>query len=765
MDSGFAGFSASLNGSKFKDTTLFPDSEQFQGTSNGFKVKDPSLDSNLNFVDSPPVLPDLDPGYIHLSSLTSTDGDSPTDDFDFTEVVPNYISQMLLEEDMEEKPCMFYDPLVLQAAEKSLYDVIGEKYPSSSNQSSSYGDQFLVDSPDDGFSSGFSDHSSLSGSSSNNNTAVDPQRNVEFGELKLSFLQTPLPTNFVFQSQGKSNSQPSLKLQKGLGTNGNGLVQPSVSEIVVPNLFSESELALQFKKGVEEATKFLPKSNQLVLDLETNAFMPESEECVLTVAVEPKKEASDYFPELLMGKKYHKREEEDFEEERSNKQSAICDDEIELSEMFDKVLVCVEEPTQPPACELDGCPESKSSNTMQQTGQTNGSSGSKTRVKRQANKKEVVDLRTLLILCAQAVSTDDRRTANELLKQIRQHSSPFGDGAQRLAHCFANGLEARLAGTGTQIYTALSEKKISAACMLKAYQAYLSDCPFKKLAIVFANHTFFSMAEKATTLHIIDFGILYGFQWPPLIYRLAKRPGGPPKLRITGIDLPQSGFRPAKGVQETGHRLAKYCERHNVPFEFNAIAQKWETIRIDDLKINPGEFLGVNCLFRFKNLLDETVVIDSPRDAVLNLIRNIKPDIFVHAIVNGSYSAPFFVTRFREALFHFSALFDMLDMNMRCEDEMRLKFEKEFYSREAMNVIACEGTERVERPEIYKQWQVRNVRAGLKQLPLDNFILKKLKHKVSTRYHADFVVDQDGHWLLQGWKGRIVYASSAWIPT
>jgi thioredoxin-like negative regulator of GroEL len=59
-----------------------------------------------------------------------------------------------------------------------------------------------------------------------------------------------------------------------------------------------------------------------------------------------------------------------------------------------------------------------------------------------------VDLRTLLTHCAEAVSTGDRRSATELLRQIRQRSSPRGDASQRLAHCFAEALEARLAGTG-----------------------------------------------------------------------------------------------------------------------------------------------------------------------------------------------------------------------------------------------------------------------------------------------------------------------------
>jgi len=744
---------------KFEDEIVFPVSNQYQNVTNGFKIEDLDLDH----LENPLVLPDPDPGNSALSSITSMDGDSPSDDND-SENLLKYISQMLMEENMEEKPCMFHDPLALQAAERSLYDILGEKnLPSSPHESPSYGDQFLVDSPDDNFWSSRSDYSSNSSSTSNTASLVDPQWNGESGESKPSFMQMPLSTNFVFQSAANPISQSSFKLHNGLASNSDSAIKPSVGNIVVQNIFSDSDLALQFKRGVEEASKFLPKGNPLVIDLENSSLAPEMNRNAPNVVVKAEKEDKEYLPEWLTGKKNHEREDGDFEEERSNKQSAVYVDESELSEMFD-MLLGVGEGCQPPQCIPHEAEQRESGKTLQQNGQTRGTNGSKTRAKRQGNNKEVVDLRTFLILCAQAVSVNDCRTANELLKQIRQHSSPLGDGSQRLAHCFANALEARLAGTGTQIYTALSAEKTSAVDMLKAYQAYISACPFKKIAFIFANHSILNVAEKAPTLHIIDFGILYGFQWPSLIYRLSCRPGGPPKLRITGIELPQSGFRPAERVQETGRRLAKYCERYNVPFEYNAIAQKWDTIQIDDLKIDRNEVLAVNCVFRFKNLLDETVVVNSPRNAVLNLIRKTKPDIFVHAIVNGSYNAPFFVTRFREALFHFSALFDMLDTNMPREDKMRLKFEKEFYGREVMNVIACEGSERVERPETYKQWQVRNMRAGLKQLPMDPLLIKKLKCKVKTGYHEDFVVDEDGNWMLQGWKGRIVYASSAWIP-
>ncbi|XP_061368465.1 scarecrow-like protein 33 isoform X2 [Gastrolobium bilobum] len=672
-----------------------------------------------------------------LSTITTEEDSDPLDETDFSATVLRYINQMLMEEDLEEKPCMFHDSLALQAAEKSFYEVIGEAYPSSSIQN-----YHKVESPDDSLYSNFIDFSSCNTTSTSN--AVESHwSNMDLTEYKHSFLQTNFPADFVFQASSTYCTQSSMNSTSSFIVNNIGFLESPRAGFLDSNLLNKSESILQFEKGVEEVSKFLPKRNPLVIDLENSTF-------------------SHSFR-----KKNHEREDEtDLQDGRSNKHSAVCMDDNELSELFDKVLLPQRWGNE--AAPLSNCKKDQPngpSMSKQQKEENNKSCSGKSHVKKQDNnKKGVVDLRTLLIVCAQAVSFNDRATANELLKQIRQHSSPLGDGSQRLAHCFANALEARLAGTGTQIYTALSSKRTSAADMAKAYQMYISACPFQKLALIFANLTILKLAKEVETLHIVDFGILYGFQWPSLIYHLSKRPGGPPKLRMTGIELPQPGFRPAERVQETGLRLARYCDRFNVPFEFNAIAQKWETIRIEDLKIKKNEFVAVNCLVRFKNLLDETVVWNSPKDTVLNLIRKANPTIFIHTIVNGSYNVPFFVTRFREALFHYFSLFDVLDTNVAREDPMRLMFEEVFFGREVMNIIACEGSKRVERPETYKQWQGRNMRAGFRQLPLDQHRINKLRCKLREVYHSDFMLDEDGNCMLQGWKGRIIYASSCWVP-
>ncbi|KAL0338305.1 UNVERIFIED_CONTAM: Scarecrow-like protein 9 [Sesamum angustifolium] len=526
----------------------------------------------------------------------------------------------------------------------------------------------------------------------------------------------------------------------------------------IRDMYSESQSVWNFKKGVKEASKFLPSEYKLSVNVDVNGLLGQDAEGASGGGAERS-------PSEFRGRKSGHVVERDLEEERSNKLPATYLESNLPIEEFDNLLLHSMGEGEKKFAAYRADLKNAMSKGVQQTEQIKGSNGRRGNGKKHKRKKEVIDLRTLLISCAQAVAADDPRSAGELLKQIRQHSSPFGDGNQRMAHYFADGLEARLAGTGSQIHKALVNKRTTTDEYLRAHYTFIASSPFRKISNFATNKTIITKAQKATRIHIIDFGIHYGFQWPTFIQRIAGREGGPPKLRITGIDFPQPGFRPAERIEDTGRRLAHYAKAFNMSFEYRAIAQKWETIKIEDLKIEEDEFVAVTCLYRTKNLLDETVMAEnSARTTVLNLIRKINPAIFIHGIVNGAYSAPFFVTRFREVLFHFSALFDMLETNVPREKSERVLIERDIFGKDALNVIACEGWERVERPETYKQWQVRNMRAGFSQVPFDREVMSMSRHKVKTFYHKDFVIDEDSQWLLLGWKGRIIYAMSCWKP-
>ncbi|XP_022755789.1 scarecrow-like protein 14 isoform X2 [Durio zibethinus] len=668
---------------------------------NGFKE---SIEQNFP---SPPSLPSSPESPVDSDSSSGTSSvGHPLDNVPFANEMLKYINEMLMEEDLEEKTCMLQDCLALQAAEKSFYEVLGHEYPLSADPISPCTGQNCY-KPDDNLSQSRSICSSINYTTATN--SVEWSGIYSPGEFESSYIQTSLIDSLERTS-------------------------------LVPNLQRETTIEpfRHFRSEIGEASKPSLIGDKVNLAPESNLSTP---------SVPNGRYQS---PLGSRGRKNYQREDDDhLEEGRSSKQSALSLEDSEQSEMFDDLLLCKGENEDSPKCSLYG--------NYQQNGQLKG-------LKKKGKKSEVVDLWSLLTQCAQAVAINDQRTGNELLKQISQHSSSSGDGTQRLAHYFANALMTRLAGMGAPSYSPLLSSRTSAADILKAYGVYALACPFKKMSNFYANKKIMEVAKKETSIHIVDFGICYGFQWPCLIQRLSARAGGPPKLRITGIEFPQPGFRPAERVEETGRRLKRYCERFNVPFEYYVIAKKWETIELEEIKINEDEVVVVNCMYRLKNLPDDTVVGTSARDTVLKLIRSINPELLIHGIASGTYNAPFFVTRFREALFHFSAQFDIFEANVPREDPQRKMFEKEILGRDIMNVVACEGTERVERPETYKQWQARTLRAGFKQVPLDQELMNKVTNFVQSSYHRDFLIDVDGRWVLQGWKGRVIYALSCWKP-
>ncbi|KAL1542193.1 scarecrow-like protein 14 [Salvia divinorum] len=670
------------------------------------------------------------------------EGDSAVD-LDFSDAVLKYINHILLEEDLEEE--MFQESAALQAAEKSFYKVIGEQYPAATDYQ--YGSNFnkIIENPDKNLF-GVND---LTGSDDSGTLHPDWNSDSDCsGGLDIY--------HDTSKRNSQSTSQSSYASSSSSGTQ--GAIDSPVNTLRIPDIFGDSQSAMQFKKGVEEASKFLPIGTNLVAGLGYDGLLPKEGSANLSVKVDSKI-GNDEVVDVLRRKRNPHYENIGLEEERSNKQSAVFAEPTVSSDMFDRVLLYAGKSDTDLREALNEITRNE-----QQSGQSKGSSGGKSGGKKKQGKRNVVDMRTLLTLCAQAVAADDRRTTNELLKQIRQHATPSGDGMQRLAHYFADGLEARMAGSGTQIYTTLLRRPISAANVLKSYHTYLATCPFRNIINFFANKTIMNVSEKAMKLHIIDFGILFGFQWPSFMQKLSMRPGGPPKLRITGVDFPCPGFRPFIRVEETGKRLASYAKTFGVPFEFHAIAQKWETIKLENLNIQKDEMVAVSSHFKFSYLLDETVVVNSPRDMVLNLIRKTNPAVFVLGIKNGAHNAPFFISRFRELLFYYSSIFDMLDAIIPRGIHERMLLEEILFGRDAKNAIACEGAERIERPETYKQWQVRLTRAGFEQLPLDAEITTMARYRVESCYHKDFVVDEDSQWLLQGWKGRILYASASWRP-
>ncbi|KAI5021081.1 hypothetical protein ZWY2020_054491 [Hordeum vulgare] len=617
----------------------------------------------------------------------------------------DYISQILME-DADERVDICQGEAALQAAEKPFRDILEEVYAPATNCPTTHSNN----KPDNPDKSATSCYKRLWSTSFSNNCS-------SYSELQP--LTNPL---------SPYTCNRSLSLQNN----------PSTS--VGPTSISRFP-ALHCQRSVEEATMFAPSIDKLVIYLEDG---------ILSIS------------KLTTKAKVGERTENwDILEARSNKHLAFTTCAIIRNENFDRVLLCYGRKSFDQITRLPrGMAVEGNKNPLK--GRSKGHQ--KLRARKQP-RKELVDLRTLLTHCAQAVAEDSHVLASELLKKIRQHSSADGDCTQRLAFYLADGLEARLGGIGSQAHRNLMERRTSPTDWLEAYSLFIATCPFVRTLYYFASQAILDVSKGQPRVHIVDFGIGYGFQWPLMIQRFAQQEEGAPKLRITGIDISQPAFRPCEMIEETGKRLADYANMFKVPFQYQGIAaSRWDTVKIEDLNIDEDEVLIINCIFRMKNLGHETDPINSARDEVLKTMRRMNPKVFISGTVNGLHSSPFFIQRFKEVMLHYSSVFDMLDANVPRDNEARKMIERIPFGRDALNIIACEDAERTQRPESYKQWQARFLKAGFQQLPVDQAMLKNIVHMKNLHYHEDFFAVEDRGWLLQGWKGRVIYAVSKWKP-
>ncbi|KAF6993001.1 hypothetical protein CFC21_009949 [Triticum aestivum] len=627
----------------------------------------------------------------------------------------HYISQMLME-DVDEGVDVCQGETALQAAEKPFRDILGEVYASATD----WPPLHRNNKPDNADKSGTSRYKRLRTTSFSNDYS------------SYNVLQ-PLATPLSPYTCNRSLFLPDHPLVSVGWTSKSGFP------------------ALHCQRGVEEEKMCAPSIDKLVIYLKNDVLYISQ----LTTKVKVVERSENAIFEVADQRGW------DIFQDRSNTHHAITTCAIIRNENFDRVLLCYGRKSFDRRTRLR--------ERMAGEGNNNSLKGrSKGRLKlwqRKQPRRELVDLRNLLINCAEAVAEGNHLLASEILKKIGQHSSPDGTCTQRLAFYLVDGLEAHLAGTRSQVYQNLMERRTSTTDWLEAYSLFIASCPFDRASYHFANQAILDVSQGHPRVHIIDFGIGFGFQRPLMIQRFAKQEEGAPKLRITGIDVPQPGLRPCEMIKETGKRLADYANMFKVPFQYQGIAaSRWETIKIEDLNIEEGEVLIINCMFRMKNLGHETKAINSTRDEVLKTMRRMNPKIFISGTVNGLRSSPFFIQRFKEVMFHYSSMFDMMDANVPRENEARKTIERILFGRDALNSIACEDAEWTERRESYRQWQARFLKAGFQQLPVDPAILNKIVQKKNTLYHEELFAVEDGGWLLQGWKGRVIYAISKWKP-
>ncbi|KAJ9166743.1 hypothetical protein P3X46_021449 [Hevea brasiliensis] len=383
-----------------------------------------------------------------------------------------------------------------------------------------------------------------------------------------------------------------------------------------------------------------------------------------------------------------------------------------------------------------------------------------------SSSKEVSQLsprapKRLLLNCANAIAEGNFVVADALINELRQMVSIQGDPPQRIAAYMVEGLAARMASSGKYLYKALKCKEPPSSDRLAAMQILFEVCPCFKFGFMAANGAIIEAFKGEKRVHIIDFDINQGSQYITLIQTLANQPGKPPYLRLTGVDDPESVQRPIGGLKIIGQRLEKLAEAFKVPFEFHAVASKTSLVSPSMLDCKPGEALVMNFAFQLHHMPDESVSTVNERDQLLRMVKSLNPKLVtvVEQDVNTN-TAPFF-QRFVDAYNYYSAVFDSLDATLPRESQDRINVEKQCLARDIVNIVACEGDERIERYEVAGKWRARMMMAGFTSCSMGPNVVDMIR-KLIKQYCDRYTLKEEMGALLFGWEDKSLIVSSAW---
>lgn len=282
----------------------------------------------------------------------------------------------------------------------------------------------------------------------------------------------------------------------------------------------------------------------------------------------------------------------------------------------------------------------------------------------------------LLLITATAISECNAAVALENLADLYRSVSLVGDSVQRVVAYFADGLVVKLlrAPDHSSFLDRIVEQPTKKEEFL-AFTFMYRASPYYQFAHFTANQAIveaFEREEKTNNreLHVIDFDVSYGFQWPSLIQSLSEK-GRRILFRLTGYG------RSKEELHETELRLINFAKPFsNVTFRFKGLLNGTEAA---GLRVNKTETLAVNFVFPL-GILNQNL----KKSETLKLVHSMKPSIVVGVEQQIHRSPRSFFSRFMASLHYFAAMFDSLDGCFPAGSSERLTIERSLLGKEIM---------------------------------------------------------------------------------
>jgi hypothetical protein len=313
----------------------------------------------------------------------------------------------------------------------------------------------------------------------------------------------------------------------------------------------------------------------------------------------------------------------------------------------------------------------------------------------------------LLLSSVAAGEAGDARAASAALHEVYRRASIRGDDpAQRVAAYFGDALASMLLRSPA----VSASRRTTRAEQFLAYTMFYQASPLYQLSHFTANQAIVEAFEAGggRRLHVVDFDVSYGFQWPSLIQSLSDAAASTSTSSSCddgdgdepAVSLRITGFGPnADELRQTEARLVRFASGcPNLRFEFKGVVNGPTCSARNDgvIKTDDDATVVVNLVFPDEG--NSRTSTSRECSGTLAQVRSLNPSLvflvekhegagIINAASRGGATTSL-LPRFTASLRYFFAVFDSLHECLPADSAERLAIERNHLGTEISNAIA-----------------------------------------------------------------------------